>query len=391
MEIHSFEFDGSFPRRSYRATISSAARLRCLGKKYSLATNLPVISISGDGASIAEPSENHGFAQGRINVVLAHANGFNKELYEPFIECLLKSSNNLIKAVFVHDVVSQGLSGRINASSLGDEYSWSDSSRDILTMIHELRKRGSMTYDPIVGIGHSMGGCQIAHASMLHDRMFLSTILIDPIILGLSGFDNGGRVAQLSAKRRDTWPSKEEARLLLLKSPFYRSWHPDVFEKWMTYGLTTTGRGTEVELTTTPAQEVYSFLHFLPYKDTVETNPDTATFVYRHLKYLTHAVHLVFGELSTTISQERRQDMHRQLQNGSRIDVPDCGHLVPMEKPEECARICAQYILMAVQKSQAEQLLDKATHRHLRLSAEYKSNLNDMVSGTNSKSSKSKL
>lgn len=378
--VQPFEFDAAYPRRSYRSTYSSTTRLRCLGKKYSLLSTARG-SLSSVSTSAVESIAGDDSGRGKVNIILAHANGFNKELYEPFIRYLFDSSSNLIQAVFVHDVVTQGQSGRANARSIGDEYSWSDSSRDILAMIYELRKTRLMTDDPLIGIGHSMGGCQIAHAAMLHDRIFLSTILIDPVIAGLSNLVGGGRVAQLSAKRRDTWPSREEARKLLLKSPFYRSWHPDVFEKWLEYGLCPTGNGEQVELTTTAAQEVYSFLHFVPYMETIKTDPDTGTFVYQHLKYLTQAVHLVFGEASTTIVPELRQSLHAELQNGTRTDVPDCGHLVPMEKPEVCAQICARYIRIAAETNKADQILDKSTQRQLRLSAEYKSKLDDLVAG----------
>ena len=74
---------------------------------------------------------------GTFNIILAHANGFVKELYEPFIASIFETSTN-VKAVFAADVVSQGHSGRVNADKLGDRYSWTDSARDLLVMVDRL-------------------------------------------------------------------------------------------------------------------------------------------------------------------------------------------------------------------------------------------------------------
>lgn len=40
-----------------------------------------------------------------------------------------------------------------------------------------------------------------------------------------------------SIKRRDRWPSLEAAKETIRLSPFYASWHPEVFDSWLAHGL----------------------------------------------------------------------------------------------------------------------------------------------------------
>lgn len=387
LQKESFIFDASHPRRSPRATLRSKDRLRCIGNKYVWKSPLMTPWTTTDASAIIQKGAPARDPATKVNVILGHANGFNKELYEPMIARLLCSTCT-IAAVFVHDVVSQGASGLLNADILGDEYSWSDSGRDLLCMIEHLRRTGLMEHDyPLVGLGHSMGGCQIAYAAMLHERLFESLILVDPVIDELSrGVVLGsGHIASLSAKRRDRWPSRADARAKFLKSPFYQSWDPEVFERWMQYGVMDTGIGEQVRLTTTSAQEVYSFLQYLPYKETEATNPDTSTFVYRHLKFLVLPVHLIYGEHSTTIRPEGRARILASLQHGTRVDVEGCGHLVPMEKPGAVADLCAHYIELALQKwTQAEQA-DKTVHRTLSMTDAFRQQLKEMLESEKNK------
>lgn len=374
-----FSFDAAYPRRSPRATQTSTNRLTCLGNRYVLQSQAPIATVSADVSSIISSSQTNELDGTKVNIVLAHANGFNKELYEPFIEQLLDDTP-CIEAIFVHDVATQGASGLVNAQILGDEYCWTDSSRDILAMIHQLRANGLMSENPIVGIGHSMGGCQIVYASLNDHRLFSRVILMDPVIDEASRHKRAGTyVASLSARRRDRWPSRDDAREKFLKSAFYRSWDPSVFERWIENGLTETGNGDEVMLTTSVAQEVYSFMHFMPYSGHETPDQDAGTCTYRHLKYLEYPVHYLFGKESTTIMPELRERLLSETRSGTRDDLEGCGHLIAMENPKLAARYCAKYITEASREITRKEESIKSVKRHLTLTNEYKENLHQIV------------
>lgn len=90
---------------------------------------------------------------------------------------------------------------------------------------------------PIVGVGHSMGGAQLAYLALLHPRLMETLILIDPVVQRMVSLSGNFSPAFASANRRDKWPSREEAAKAMMRSKFYQAWDPRVFERWIKYGL----------------------------------------------------------------------------------------------------------------------------------------------------------
>src|SRR5689334_1275801 len=120
---------------------------------------------------------------------------------------------------------------------------------------------------PIIGVGHSMGGCQLANLALLHPRLFESLILIDPVIHSKVSLVGNVSPAFASAKRRELWPSREAAMTSFKKSKFYQTWDSRVLDRWVQYGLRDVptklfpdAKGAEVTLTTTKHQDVMTFL-----------------------------------------------------------------------------------------------------------------------------------
>lgn len=141
---------------------------------------------------------------------------------------------------------------------------------------------------PIVGVGHSMGGAQLAYLALLHPRLIETLILIDPVIQRMVSLTGNVSPAFSSAQRRDRWPSREEASKAMLRNKFYQAWDPRVFDRWIKHGLrdlptrlypessstpgpvpaavsseptlTPTAPKPEVTLMTTKHQEVMTFL-----------------------------------------------------------------------------------------------------------------------------------
>lgn len=161
---------------------------------------------------------------------------------------------------------------------------------------------------PLIGVGHSMGGCQLTNLSLMHPRLFETLVLVDPVIQRQVSVSGNVTPAHASARRRDRWPSREDAAKSMLKSKFYQSWDPRVFDRWIQYGLrdlptnlypdsaaspgplpaavstdpsTTPAPPTprEVTLTTTKHQEVMTFLRpNFPFRAGIDTEPASAEF-----------------------------------------------------------------------------------------------------------------
>jgi pimeloyl-ACP methyl ester carboxylesterase len=90
---------------------------------------------------------------------------------------------------------------------------------------------------PIIGVGHSMGGAQLAYLSLLHPRLFETLILMDPVIARMVSVKGNVSPALASAMRRDRWPSREEAAKSMLRNKFYQAWDKRVFDRWIQHGL----------------------------------------------------------------------------------------------------------------------------------------------------------
>ncbi|EEP80968.1 conserved hypothetical protein [Uncinocarpus reesii 1704] len=252
------------------------------------------------------PLDNPDPQPGDVTIIGAHANGFPKELYEPFWEDLLAGSKKngfRIRAIWIADVAHQGNSSVMNEHALGNDPSWFDHPRDLLHLIN--LKREEMPR-PIIGIGHSMGGGHLfvnpsqtmainAEAlsnialsrvalSTMHPRLFTTVILMDPAIHNLKSYTTNHTfhtkknhiptTTLASTYRRDIWPSRAAAAQTLRKSKFYQSWDPRVFDRWITHGLRELPTALHpldpqseslppghrpVTLTTTLHQEVFTF------------------------------------------------------------------------------------------------------------------------------------
>ena len=120
---------------------------------------------------------------------------------------------------------------------------------------------------PLIGLGHSMGGFHLVQLALIHPRLFTSLVLIDPVVQRKP--DPGGNFGpgRASTRRRDLWPSREEARISFDKSKFYQTWDSRVLDIWIKHGLRAlptkihpTTNSKEVTLMTTKHQEVLTFM-----------------------------------------------------------------------------------------------------------------------------------
>ncbi|KAJ5153716.1 uncharacterized protein N7500_009155 [Penicillium coprophilum] len=362
------------------------------------------------------PLDNPSPQEGDVTIIGAHANGFSKELYEPLWDEIyeeLRSQNQSIRSIWIADVAQQGQSGVMNESILGNDPSWNDHGRDLLYLLNEFE-----IVQPVIGVGHSMGGMQLAHLSLMHPSLFEGLILMEPVIQ----LDNPGRKYALpSTYRRDLWDSREQAAEKFRSNPFYQAWDPRVLQKWLEFGLRdlptrlypTPSNTTPpaVTLTTPKAQEVFTFVRpsYIDertgiacgnpaeemYPEDIEEYPlyrPEPSRIFHRLPELRPSTLYLTGEKSDLVPPAHRKAKLQITGTGvggsggaSRGRVQEivlpCGHLVPMELVHESAKASADFIASAVsawekrtskfrkaweQVSPDEQVrLDKQWERHI--------------------------
>lgn len=162
---------------------------------------------------------------------------------------------------------NHGVSVDLNEGRLGAAEVWDDVGRDILNFIvHVLpgakestslswqlpwQAEGAAPTVRVLGFGGSYGG--LGHIMAAHARpdvyygLFLADSLIQPRALTRADLsadneeDVGTSRVRGAMKRRDAWPSRAEAAKTWLKLPFYRAWHPEVFDLTLSHGLVRVG------------------------------------------------------------------------------------------------------------------------------------------------------
>ena len=320
-----------------------------------------------------------------VTFIGAHGNGLPRELLEPFWDDFyqqMKAKGQSIRSIWIADQAHQGQSGVLNEQIIGDDISWFDHARDMLLMINLMQE---VMPQPIFGIGHSMGASQLLHLALLHPALLQGLVLMDPVLQ----IENPGKPYGLaSTYRRETWPSRDEAKASFLKSKFYQAWDPRVLDAWIEHGLrdlptelfpdASIIEGTSpVTLTTAKQNEVHSFLrplyrgkdgispledfenyHELDSEDFEAEYPfhrPEPAMLFRRLQELRPPVEYIFGKhspLSAPDLNRRRLDMTgsgiggsggRQHSRVSSSEL-DCGHFVPMERPEEAAIAAVRFV-----------------------------------------------
>jgi pimeloyl-ACP methyl ester carboxylesterase len=226
-----------------------------------------------------------------------------------------------------------------------------------------------------------------------------AVVLMDPVIQRGGG---GSNWAAASTYRRDLWPSREVAAEKLRSSPALKLWDPRVLENFITYGLRElpteqypdipaeskeTG-DTPVTLQTTKAQEVYNYIQPMYYderlmipederhrdfsQDDLQLAPEAAfnrsekIVLHRRLPEIRPSTLFVFGATSEVSGAESRKDKLEITGTGPggsggaevgkvKEVVIDCGHLVPLEKPDESGIACADFVDAELRRWDAEE------------------------------------
>lgn len=182
-----------------------------------------------------------------------HGNGFCGGVYWPMLRQLMPHYG-----LFCVDLEGHG------DSEVPHRFSGSTTiARRIAPVIAEQQLSGQA----LIGMGHSYGAALTVRAAAENPQLFRALVLLDPILLPTTLFLGTRLLARLgrnpmsraAARRRDRWPSRDEACARLHGRGIYRGWRDDAFDCFIEHA--TRDRDGERVLACPPWLEAEIFDH----------------------------------------------------------------------------------------------------------------------------------
>ncbi|KAF9238978.1 Alpha/Beta hydrolase protein [Melanogaster broomeanus] len=300
-----------------------------------------------------------------IALFLAHAGGFPKEDVRSYgkrcFRSLLDSpAGYMVDEVWAWDPVQHGDSALINAHNLSGIFEWLDNSRDIANFLlsylpedvetealptrlkrlpestSEARKEHGYCARKMVVVGHCFGGCTSLRAAMDFPKLFSSVILVDPaMVQPYTSIRDCNDIALASFSRRSRWASREDALRLFKKSPFFRTWNPEVLQLYIDHALIDDSNGG-VKL---KMSSVHEGLCLVGYMASWE--------MWELLDKVDEAITLrwVVPKEGYMGEEATRVRVWRRPANSSNVIFHFSGHLIVQEAPVELAQEVSRFLL----------------------------------------------
>lgn len=184
--------------------------------------------------------------------------------------------------------------------------------------------------EPVIGVGHSLGGYLTALAALHRPELFRAVILLDAPILGsftgsavqfvkrIGLIDRVTPAGSVKNRRRE-WPTRAAALAHFQRRTIFRNFDPECVEDYVRFGTVEGHRG--IELWFDPGIE-YQIYRTIPHD------------IAGSLKRLTVAGGFIGGSESTVLRQVGLGRTRRSF----RLALVPGGHLFPFQLPEHAAQ-----------------------------------------------------
>ena len=206
-------------------------------------------------------------------------------------------------------------------------------------LVQYLDERGARGW---IGVGHSLGAVVSAAAALRRPELFRALVLIDPVflppvVLAVFGLFQklglAGRVHPLARgarRRRRTFDSAQAMFDRYRRVPVFGRLDDEALRDYVAAALRP-GPGRRLELAYSPEWEARIY----------ETGPLN---LWGALHRLRPPVLVVRGAESDTFHPIAVRALRRRLPNAVVREVTGAGHLVPLEKPDETARLIREFL-----------------------------------------------
>jgi len=280
-----------------------------------IACNDASLITSIDGVTIAM----HDFGGTGSPVLLSHATGFHGHCWEPVAHALNSQ----------HHVVALDHRGYGDAETVDPTtMTWDQYGLDALAAARHLYAQHN---EPIIGIGHSMGGASLLMAAHSEPHLFKALFVFEPIVFPPPVPDAGERPGSPlpagARKRRSRFPSFEAAIDNFAAKPPMASFNAEAREAYVRHGFKPTAEG-DIELKCLPEHEARTY----------ETGGTSGA--WDSLPAITTPVWVLSGAIAPFQPSTFAITVAERIPGSTYVRWDEVGHFGPLEKPE----LIVQYV-----------------------------------------------
>jgi pimeloyl-ACP methyl ester carboxylesterase len=260
----------------------------------------------------------HDFGGQGSPVLLSHATGFHAHCWEPMARILSASHH-----VMGFDHRGYGDAETVDPATI----EWQQYGNDALAAARHL----SAQHDgqPIVGIGHSMGGASLLMAALQEPSLFSALFVFEPIVFPPAPENEDRPSSPLAGgarKRRSTFPTFEAALENFTAKPPMASFHPVAREAYVRHGFKPNANG-EVELKCLPEHEARTY----------ETGGTHST--WGDLANISTRVWVLSGAPAPFQPSSFASKVAENIPGSTYVQFDEMGHFGPLEHPAHIATL----------------------------------------------------
>lgn len=268
-----------------------------------------------DGVQIAL----HDFAGTGSPVLLSHATGFHAHCWEPFAAELRTRHH-----VMGFDHRGYGDAETVDPATI----EWRQYGLDALAAARALS--GQHNGEPIVAVGHSMGGASLLMASLLEPSLFRCLFVFEPIVFPPHDESTGERppnpLAGGARKRKSSFASFDAALENFTAKPPMASFHPQARAAYVQHGFKQMPDGT-VELKCLPEHEARTY----------ETGGSHGT--WEDLTRINVPTWVIAGAPAPFQPSSIAALIAERIPNSTYVQYDNMGHFGPLDHPHALATL----------------------------------------------------
>ena len=196
-----------------------------------------------------------------------------------------------------------------------------------------------MGWQQVIGVGHSLGGVATLYAAVSRPDLFSHIILIEPVFLPpeilqmtAQNPDAGAFNPMVAGalKRRNRWKSREAAFVRYRRKSVFARFSDDALWDYVNSATREREDGT-VDLIF--PREWEARFYAMPPQGVWEALPQ-----------VTQPTLAIRAEASDTVFPQAWQLWQELQPDATFIEMPDCGHMLTLERPSQVAQIVLDYL-----------------------------------------------